>query len=57
MRDGEEVAAYDNMPDLSGIRFGPDGKRMYFRLRKDEGGKEAVVVDGRAYSYDEIKDV
>lgn len=57
VRDGEEVATYDNLPDLSGIRFGPDGKRMYFRLRKNEDGKEAVVVDGRAYSYDEIKDV
>jgi Tol biopolymer transport system component len=57
VRDGEEVAAYEQMPDSSGIRFGPDGKRMYFRLRKEEGGREAVVVDGRAYSYDEIKDV
>jgi hypothetical protein len=57
VRDGEEVAAYDHMPDHGDIRFGPDGRRMYFRLRKNEGGKEAVVVDGRAYSYDEIKDV
>lgn len=57
VRDGEEVATYDNMPDLSGIRFSPDGKRMYFRLRKNEDGKEAVVVDGRAYVYDEIRDV
>lgn len=57
VRDGEEVASYDHMPDLSGIRFSPDGKRMYFRLRKNDDGKEAVVVDGRAYSYDEIKDV
>lgn len=57
VRDGEEVAAYDQTPDSGRIRFGPDGKRMYFRLRKEEGGKEGVVVDGRAYLYDEIKDV
>ena len=57
VRDGEEVAAYDNLPDTSGIRFGSDGKRMYFRLRKEEGGKDGVVVDGRAYFYDDIKDV
>jgi hypothetical protein len=57
VRDGEEVAAYDNMPYEGGIRFGPDGKRTFFRLRKMEGGKEAVVVDGRVFSYDEIKDV
>jgi hypothetical protein len=57
VRDGEEVASYDNLPDHGGIRFGPDGRRMFFRLRKNEGGQEAVVVDGRAYSYDEIKDV
>lgn len=57
VRDGEEAAAYDQMPDHGGFRFSPDGKRMFFRLRKLEGGKEAVVVDGRAFSYDEIKDV
>jgi len=57
VRDGEEVAAYEQMPDAGGFRFSPDGRRMFFRLRKLEGGKEAVVVDGRAYSYDEIKDV
>ncbi|MDT5271890.1 MAG: hypothetical protein QOH49_4076 [Acidobacteriota bacterium] len=57
VRDGEEVASYDNLPDTSGIRFAPDGKRMYFRLRKEEGGKDGVVVDGRAYYYDDIKDV
>lgn len=57
VRDGEEVASYEQMPDTNGIRFGPDGKRMYFRLRKEEGGKDGVVVDGRAYAYDEIKDV
>lgn len=57
VRDGEEVAAYDNLPDTSGIRFAPGGKRMYFRLRKEEGGKDGVVVDGRAYYYDDIKDV
>lgn len=57
VRDGEEVAAYDHLPDYGDIRFGPDGRRMFFRLRKNEGGKEAVVVDGRVYSYDEIKDV
>ncbi|MFL6332523.1 MAG: TolB family protein [Pyrinomonadaceae bacterium] len=57
VRDGEEVAAYDQMPDSSGIRFGPDGKRMYFRLRKEEGGMDGVVVDGRAYLYDDVKDV
>jgi WD40 repeat protein len=57
VRDGEEGAAYDNLPDTSGIRFSTDGKRLYFRLRKEEGGKDGVVVDGRAFSYDEIKDV
>src|SRR5215207_3502195 len=57
VRDGEEVASYDNLPDYGGIRFGPGGRRMYFRLGKLEGGKEALVVDGRAYSYDKIKDV
>lgn len=57
VRDGEEVAAYDQRPDGGGIRFSPDGRRMYFRLRKSEGGKEAVVLDGRAFLYDEIKDV
>jgi hypothetical protein len=57
VRDGEEVGAYDNLPDTSGIRFAPDGKRMYFRLRKEEGGKDGVVVDGRAFYYDDIKDV
>jgi hypothetical protein len=57
VRDGEEVAAYDQMPDHGSFRFSPDGRRMYFRLRKFEGGKEAVVVDGRTFLYDEIKDV
>ena len=57
VRDGEEVAAYEQMPDPGGIRFGPDGRRAYFRLQKGPGGKEAVVVDGRAYLYDDIKDV
>jgi Tol biopolymer transport system component len=55
VRDGEEVASYEQMPDSSGIRFGPDGKRMYFRLRKEKGGKDGVVVDGRAYLYDDVK--
>ncbi|MFL6253745.1 MAG: WD40 repeat domain-containing protein, partial [Pyrinomonadaceae bacterium] len=57
VRDGEEVAAYDNLPDTSGMHFSHDGKRMYFRLRKEEGGKDGLVVDGRAYFYDDIKDV
>lgn len=57
VRDDEEVAAYDNLPDSGDIRFSPDGKRMYFRLRKVEGGRETVVVDGRAFNYDEVKDV
>ncbi|HEX8150519.1 MAG TPA: hypothetical protein VF591_25270 [Pyrinomonadaceae bacterium] len=57
VRDGEEVASYDNLPDYGNIRFGPDGKRMYFRLGKLERGQEALVVDGRAFNYDEIKDV
>jgi Tol biopolymer transport system component len=57
VRDGEEVASYEQMPDSSRIHFTPDGKRMYFRLRKEEGGKDGVVVDGRAYLYDEVKDV
>ena len=56
VRDGEEVGAYDNLPE-GDIRFGPDGKRMYFRLRKFERGLEAVVVDGRAFNYDNILDV
>lgn len=54
VRDGEEVAAYGQMPET--LRFSPDGKRMYFRLRKEEGGKEGLVVDGRAYLYDEVLD-
>jgi hypothetical protein len=29
---------------------------MYFRLRKEDGGKDGVVVDGRAYLYDEVLD-
>src|SRR5215207_7643226 len=29
VRDGEEVASYDNLPDYGGIRFGPGGRRMY----------------------------
>lgn len=57
VRDGEEVGSYDNVPDSGGIRFGPGGRRMYFRLRKEEGGKDGVVVDGRAFYYDDIKDV
>jgi hypothetical protein len=57
VRDGEEVASYDQLPELSGFRFSPDATRMYFRLRRHEGGREAVVVDGRAFSYDEIMDV
>ncbi len=57
VRDGEEVASYDQMPDGGGFRFSADGRRMFFRLRKFEGGKEAVVVDGRAFLYDDIKDV
>jgi Tol biopolymer transport system component len=56
VRDGNEVATYDNLPDSSGIHFSPDGKRMYFRLRKEEGGREGLVVDGRAFYYDDIKD-
>jgi hypothetical protein len=56
VRDGEEVAAYEQMPDSSGIHFGPDGRRLYFRLRKEGRGKEGVVVDGRAFYYDDIKD-
>ena len=57
VRDGEEVAAYDQLPDHGDFRFSPDGRRMYFRLRKPEGGKDAVVLDGRAFLYDDIKDV
>ncbi len=58
VRDGEEVASYEQLSD-GDIRFGPDGKRMYFRLRPlgEEKGQEAVVVDGRAFSYDNILDV
>ena len=58
VRDGEEVAAYEYLSD-GVLRFGPDGKRMYFRLRPlgEEKGREAVVVDGRAFSYDNILDV
>lgn len=62
VRDGEEVVAYEHLSD-GDIRFGPDGKRTYFRLRplEREGtaakGQEAVVVDGRAFSYDNILDV
>jgi hypothetical protein len=57
VRDGEEVGAYDNLPE-GDIRFGPGGKRMYFRLRSlEEKGQEAVVVDGRAFNYDNILDV
>jgi hypothetical protein len=56
VRDGEEVAAYDNLPDYGGFRFSPDGKRMFFRLQKLDAGKEAIVVDGRAFHYDEITD-
>ena len=61
VRDGEEVAAYEYLSD-NVLRFSPDGKRMYFRLRslqREEGakGQEAVVVDGRAFTYDEILDV
>jgi hypothetical protein len=58
VRDGEEVAAYEYLSD-GVLRFGPDGKRMYFRLRPlgEKKGQEAVVVDGRAFSYDNILDV
>ncbi|HWS89509.1 MAG TPA: hypothetical protein VN282_21235 [Pyrinomonadaceae bacterium] len=58
VRDGEEVAAYEYLSD-GDIRFGPDGRRMYFRLRPlgEEKGREAVVIDGRAFSYDNILDV
>ena len=57
VRDGEEVGAYDNLPD-GDIRFSPGGKRMYFRLRPlEEKGQDAVVVDGRAFNYDNILDV
>ena len=58
VRDGEEVAAYEMLSDVD-IRFGPDGKRMYFRLRPlgEEKSQEAVVVDGRTFSYDNILDV
>ncbi|MBV8858975.1 MAG: PD40 domain-containing protein [Acidobacteria bacterium] len=56
VRDGEEVGSYNNVPDTSDIHFSPDGKRMFFRLRKEEGGKDGLVVDGRAYYYDDIKD-
>jgi dipeptidyl aminopeptidase/acylaminoacyl peptidase len=56
VRDGEEVASYEQMPDSSGIRFSPDARRMYFRLRKERGGKDGVVLDGRAYLYDYVKD-
>jgi hypothetical protein len=61
VRDGEEVAAYEYLShDV--LRFSPDGKRMYFRLRpfdmgRKEKGQEAVVVDGRTFSYDDILDV
>lgn len=62
VRDGEEVAAYEHL-SANVLRFSPDGRRMYFRLRplEREGqaakGQEAVVVDGRLYSYDDILDV
>jgi hypothetical protein len=56
VRDGEEVASYDNLPDFGGFRFGPDGRRMFFRLRELDDGKEAIVVDGRAFHYDDITD-
>ena len=56
VRDGEEVASYDNTPDYGGFRFSPDGKRMFFRLQKLGEGKEALVLDGRTFAYDEIKD-
>ncbi|HEX8119287.1 MAG TPA: hypothetical protein VF521_18560, partial [Pyrinomonadaceae bacterium] len=55
VRDGEEVASFGQMPE-GDIRFSPDGRRMYFRLRKEDGGKDGVVVDGRAYLYDEVLD-
>ncbi|MET0647289.1 MAG: hypothetical protein ABW208_11755 [Pyrinomonadaceae bacterium] len=57
VRDGEEVAGFDNLPDHGGFRFSADGRRMFFRLRKNANERETVVVDGRAFSYDEIKDV
>lgn len=58
VRDGEEVAAYEMLSD-GDIRFGPGGKRMYFRLRPLGEGRsqEAVVVDGRAFTYDNVLDV
>ncbi|MBV9928461.1 MAG: hypothetical protein JOZ96_25825 [Acidobacteria bacterium] len=56
VRDGEEVASYKQMPE-GDIRFSPDGRRTYFRLRKEDGGQDGLVVDGRAYYYDDVKDV
>lgn len=53
--DGEEVASYDNTPGYGLFRFSPDGKRLFFRLNKLGEGKETLVLDGRAFSYDEIK--
>ncbi|HEX7174122.1 MAG TPA: hypothetical protein VF240_02395, partial [Pyrinomonadaceae bacterium] len=55
VREGEEVASYDNTPGYGDFKFSPDGKRMFFRLNKLGEGKEALVLDGRAFAYDEIK--
>jgi len=57
VRDGEEVASYDRLPHSDDIRFGPGGKHMYFRLRNDKNDNDGVVVDGRAFYYDDILDV
>lgn len=56
VRDGAEVASYDIVPGSFGFKFSPDGKRMFFRLGDLVEGKQVLVLDGRVFTYDAIRD-